>query len=195
MTEKKFSIEEINGKIKELDDYISVLFPDQEPIEIGIVGGVSFIMSGLTSREVTRDADSFIIKREETGTKVSRIEAMINQLGLDHFFNSSAYMFSGIIEFENEWVEHNNGKYRKIRVFFPSIEIMICLKIKALISRNSDNDYLDIYNETIMSKEVNIQRLRELINEWHGHLISKNEIDSLIPEAERWIKEYNKNKK
>lgn len=161
---------EIRNSLKMLDDSITLNF-NCKHFEIAIIGGASFILRNSTSRQFTRDIDGFRLVRKQDGSSFGMIENIIDKVNeklevpLKFDINSKSLMFSGILEYEKEWVQLFVDEFDNFSVFIPSLEMSVLLKIYALGSRNSDNDELDIFNKNVLEK-INFKRLYKYSDIW-----------------------------
>ncbi len=176
---KKYNLNEIKGIFNSLEEWL-ILNDKTEKIELCIVGGVAFMLLNATERNLTKDIDALVLERAGTKVTTGRVEKLIEDSRFIPIINSDVISFPcyGMLEYEDEWIEVFTTKRGIIKVYTPSIEMMIFLKLNAYANKVRNHDVVDI-NFAREHKAIKMNRVKWLIKEWETYCFNKEEIKLL----------------
>ncbi len=133
----KLSYKDVIKLLAEIDEINS----NRKVQNILIIGGASLMLRNLNVRETTADIDCFQLFLEDP-TYIKKITSVIkNDQYLAKYINSAALVVvEEVFQYINEYEEIMKGDFSNIRIFLPTIETFVVLKILSYHdSRINDN--------------------------------------------------------
>ncbi len=163
----KYTKSELDSYLIEFDFH---LMSAAEEVSIVVIGSGYFILQEISNPErlVTVDIDAMTLEIVGGRNILSYVDLYTNSEVASVINSAALNSTSKILERETNFTEYKPGEFLNLKVFFPSLEMMITLKLGSmsrLLPNYRPRDLMDI--STLYVKEnVDFDKVKLLIDEW-----------------------------